>query len=126
MTTSPVDSRPARASTVDSVGSPAGTMIQIARGGARAETIASIEVTPLAPAVVACATASALRSYATTTCPPRVRRVTMLRPIRPRPTKPSCIVTPEVRLKPDTTYEQRQTAAATAAHRSHGEAACGQ
>ena len=37
------------------------------------------------------ATASALRSKATTWWPPRVRRVTMLRPILPRPTKPSCI-----------------------------------
>src|SRR5881628_2983449 len=77
--------------------------------------MASRDVTPRAPAAPARPTASGLRSKATTEWPPRARRVTMLRPMRPRPTKPICIEAPDVRLKPDTMYEQR-AAVGPAAH----------
>src|SRR5437867_541674 len=105
MMMSPADSSDVSALIVDSVGSPAGTISQTARGEESADTTAASDATPWAPAAAARATASGLRSNATTAWPPRARRVTMLRPIRPRPTKPSCIATPEVRLEPDPTYE---------------------
>jgi len=62
-----------------------------ARGVSSLEALAQALGAPRAPAASARATASALRSKATIWWPPRTRRVTMLRPIRPRPTKPSCI-----------------------------------
>src|SRR6267143_1645260 len=114
---SPADSRFPSAAIVESVGGPAGTTTHTTRGAVRAAASASSDATPRAPALSARAIASALRSYATMSCPPRTNRVTMFRPIRPRPTKPSCIVSPgpgpaqaghhrslhRVRLTPDTT-----------------------
>src|SRR5579864_5534470 len=77
---------------VDSVGAPAGTMTHTARGASSAVMTSRRPGAPVAPAAWARVTASARRSYATTWWPPRWRRVTMLRPILPSPTKPSCIV----------------------------------
>src|SRR5438046_8765386 len=96
MITSPGESSVESAATVDSVGSPAGTITHTWRGGASAFTSASSDATPLAFAACALLTASALRSYATMSWPPRSRRVTMFKPILPRPTNPSCIDAPVV------------------------------
>ena len=62
MIASPADSSLPSALTVDSVGSPEGTITQTARGGESASTRVSSVDTPLAPAAPARATASALRS----------------------------------------------------------------
>jgi hypothetical protein len=49
-------------STVDSVGPPAGTMIQMWRGLGIAAIISASEAAPFAPSEASCFTASALRS----------------------------------------------------------------
>src|SRR5687767_3975424 len=92
MIVSPRDISSASARTVFSVGSPAGTMIHTARGACSCLTSSSSTVAPRAPFATLAATASALRSNATTSCPPRTRRVVMFAPILPSPTIPSCIV----------------------------------
>src|SRR2546426_7783300 len=91
MITSPGDSSFDKASIVDSVGSPAGTITQTWRGAFSALTRSSSDPAPLALTASAFVIASALRSKATMSWPPRSRRVTMLSPILPSPTKPSCI-----------------------------------
>src|SRR5215208_42699 len=82
----------ARLSTVCCVGSPAGTMIHTARGAWRLDTRSSSDDAPVAPWPSASDTASSLKSKATTWwSESRWTRWTILPPIRPRPTKPSCI-----------------------------------
>ncbi len=65
MIVSPRSSRPASVWTVCSVGSPAGTMIQTARGASSLETRSSSDDAPVAPLLSASPTASALKSNAT-------------------------------------------------------------
>jgi hypothetical protein len=91
MITSSGESSFDRASIVDSVGSPAGTITQTWRGAFSALTRSSSDPAPLALTASALLMASVLRSYATISWPPRSRRVTMFSPILPSPTKPSCI-----------------------------------
>src|SRR5581483_7630170 len=92
MITSPGESTPRSSSIVSSVGLPEGTMIHTARGVCvNFATISASELAPVAPPSTLALTASALRSYATTECPPRIKRVAMLAPMRPRPTIPTCI-----------------------------------
>ena len=62
MTVSPGSSLPASSFTVDSVISPAGTMIQAWRGGSSFATKSSSELEPVAPSRSSAATASALTS----------------------------------------------------------------
>src|SRR5262249_28735274 len=69
----------------------AGTISHTARGATSFFTKSSRALEPVAPSPTSCFTASALRSYTTHWCPPRVSRRTMLAPIRPRPIIPSCI-----------------------------------
>jgi len=74
------------------VGSLAGTITQIARGASSFPTTSSSEDAPVAPWPSASPTASSLKSKATTSwSESRWMRWTMLPPIFPRPTKPSCI-----------------------------------
>src|SRR5579883_1571930 len=77
--------------TVCSVGPPAGTMIQTARGALSLLTRSCREEDPTAPSPLRSLTACRLRSETTTWCPPRIRRRVMLAPIRPSPTIPSCM-----------------------------------
>src|SRR5215470_12859625 len=81
----------ARFWTVCSVGPPAGTIIQTARGGFSLLTRSCREDDPTAPSPTRPFTASALRSETTSWWPPRIRRRVMLAPILPNPTIPSCI-----------------------------------
>src|SRR5438105_4179091 len=76
---------------VGSVASPAGTITRTARGGLSALGSWASEPASSAPLSRARAAASAARSQATIRWPPRASRVTMLPPIRPRPTNPSSI-----------------------------------
>ena len=69
-------------------------MTHTARDGASAPASSASEAAPRAPAAATARTASAFTSQATTEWPPWSRRVTMLLPIRPSPTKPSCITWP--------------------------------
>src|SRR5262249_53972442 len=69
----------------------AGTISHTARGATSFFTKSSRALEPVAPSPTSCFTTSALRSYTTHWCPPRVSRRTMLAPIRPRPIIPSCI-----------------------------------
>src|SRR5919109_75059 len=79
-------------SSVCCVGSPAGTINHTVRGGSSLETRSSSEEAPVAPWPSAVDTASSEKSNATTWwSESRCMRWTMLPPIRPRPTKPSCI-----------------------------------
>src|SRR5882672_686320 len=91
MTVSPCWRCSASAVTVCSVASPAGTMIQTARGEASRATRSASDPAPEAPPRASVCTASALRSHTTTSWPPATRRRAMLPPIRPRPTRPSCM-----------------------------------
>src|SRR5215207_8560166 len=89
---SPWSMRSASASTVCSVGSPAGTMTHTVRGGSSLETSSSRLETPVAPWPSAALTASSLKSKATTwLSESRWMRWTMLPPILPSPMNPSCI-----------------------------------
>src|SRR5919205_495532 len=89
---SPSSIRLASSSTVCWVGSPAGTMIQTDRGGSSLDTSSSSDEAPVAPCPSASDTACSLKSKATTWwSESRWMRWTMLPPIFPRPTKPSCI-----------------------------------
>src|SRR5690349_2678220 len=92
MMMSPDSSSCASCSTVFSVGPPAGTMIQTARGWARSLTSSASEAAPLAPSFSSAATFAGFKSVTTQSCPPRIRRRTMFAPILPSPTMPSCIV----------------------------------
>jgi hypothetical protein len=69
----------------------AGTMTQIERGGLRRATKSSIASAPAAPSLSSVAIASALTSWTTHSCPARIRRRTMLAPMRPSPIMPTCI-----------------------------------
>src|SRR5882724_5564817 len=78
---------------------PAGTISQMARGFWSFFTKSSSESEPVAPSPTSCLTVSALRSYTTQVWPLRIRRRTMLAPIRPRPIIPSCILSaPKLRI----------------------------
>src|SRR5829696_6242194 len=91
MTASPAASSPASSSSVASVASPAGTITHTARGAASCATSAGSESAAVAPAPAAARSASALRSKATTECPPRCSRAVMFAPIFPSPTIPICM-----------------------------------
>src|ERR1051325_11784027 len=91
MMVSPCCSTSASAVTVCSVGSPAGTISQTARGADKRETRSDSEDDAVAPPRAMACTASALRSHTTTSCPPATRRRVMFPPIRPRPIRPICI-----------------------------------
>src|SRR5579885_945724 len=69
----------------------AGTIIQTARGASSFDTNSANEADGVAPSEATCWTAAALVSNTTQRCPLRMRRRTMLAPIRPRPIIPSCI-----------------------------------
>src|SRR5215831_9602318 len=92
MMVSPASNLCASALTVCSVGSPAGTMIQAARGLASLATKSSSEADPVAPSLASSATFCGLRSETTHWWPPRISRRTMLPPIRPRPIIPNCML----------------------------------
>src|SRR5215471_21649850 len=77
--------------TVASVGPPAGTMIQTARGALSLPMRSSSEEEPVAPSLPNCLTASALRSETTSECPSRINRRVIFAPMRPNPTIPSCM-----------------------------------
>src|SRR5579872_73218 len=77
--------------TVCSVGPPAGTMIQTARGGFSFEIKSSSDDEPVAPSLPSCWTASGLRSETTRECPPRMSRRVIFEPMRPKPTIPNCM-----------------------------------
>jgi nucleoside-diphosphate-sugar epimerase len=63
-----------------------------ARGAYTFEELAKQLQAPRAPFAIAAFTTSAVLSNATTSCPPRTRRVVMFAPILPNPTIPSCMV----------------------------------
>ena len=92
MMVSPAASRSVSSLTVASVILPAGSMIQIARGGVSLATMSARPVLGLAPLSASPCTTASLRSYTTVLCPARIRRWLMLPPIRPRPTIPSSIL----------------------------------
>src|SRR6202158_109984 len=85
--------------TVASVGPPAGTMIQTARGGVSLAIRSSSDAEPVAPSPPSCFTESALKSETTSLCPPRISRRVIFAPMRPNPTIPNCMsVAPSSRL----------------------------
>src|SRR5580704_9210161 len=86
--TSPLENRPARASTAASVTWPAGSINHAALGGLSLPARSSRDVAVSAPLAAACFNASGCRSYATTSCRPLSRRSVMLAPILPRPIMP--------------------------------------
>src|SRR5262245_55141485 len=90
MTVSPASNRLPRSSTTLSV-TPAGTMIQAARGGASFSMNSSIERAPVAPSASSRSTGSGERLVTTMSWPAAMRRRTMFAPMRPRPIMPSCI-----------------------------------
>src|SRR5262249_4790939 len=67
-------------------------MTHAARGFFSLAAKSSSEEEPMAPSLPNSATVCGLRSETTHSCPPRISRRTMLPPIRPSPTIPSCIV----------------------------------
>src|SRR5260221_2421011 len=69
----------------------AGTIRQAARGFSSFLANSARELAPVAPSLTSAATASAERSKTTQECPARMRRLTMLAPIRPSPIIPNCI-----------------------------------
>src|SRR5579862_5288272 len=77
--------------TVASVASPAGTITQAARGAVKLATNSSADLEAVAPSAASCRTFSGFRSNTEHWCPFRISRRTMLPPIRPKPTIPSCI-----------------------------------
>src|SRR5580700_4012116 len=87
---SPGSSCPASSFSVAST-TAAGTISHTARGLCSFFTRSSSEVAAVAPSRATCLTDSALRSKATHWCPARCSRRTMLAPILPSPTIPSCI-----------------------------------
>ena len=112
---------------------PAGTISHTARGAFICFTRSPSDDDPCAPSPASFCTVSALWSYTTHSCPPRINRRTMFAPIRPRPTIPSCIppprtsrliqahvshparlkfainLTPTLAVRPRTTREARRT-----------------
>ncbi len=91
MMMSPGLSRPASAVTVSSVGAPAGSITQTARGAVSPATRPFRSAAGLAPSSASALMASALRSKTTHSWPARIRRRAMLPPMRPNPITPSCI-----------------------------------
>src|SRR5947209_12071066 len=91
MMMSPACMTSASPSTVDSVASPAGTMIHTARGAFSLLTKSCKDALPVAPSFPNACTTSAERSLTTHSWPLRMSRRTMLPPIRPSPTIPNCI-----------------------------------
>src|SRR3954453_4474271 len=90
---SPGCSRSASWLTVDSVGSPAGTITHTARGASSLETRSSSDEAPRAPWPSAVWTACSEKSKATTSCSEsRFVRWTMVLPLFPRPMKPICML----------------------------------
>ena len=69
----------------------AGTMMQMQRGGASAATNSSSEPEPVLPSPTSPVTASGLTSKTTQSWPLRIRRRTMLAPMRPSPIMPTCM-----------------------------------
>src|SRR5581483_3698934 len=96
MIVSPFDSRPPSSSIVDSVGAPDGTITHTARGGSNALTRSASDVHGAAPSPCAASSASALRSWTTTWWPPSMSRLVMLPPMRPRPTIPIFMCSPDL------------------------------
>src|SRR5919197_6457488 len=90
MMMSPCSMRSASLVTVSPVNA-AGTMIHAARGVDSLPTKSSRELDAMPPSLSSCRTESGLTSYTTHSCPPRIRRLTKLAHIRPRPIIPSCI-----------------------------------
>jgi hypothetical protein len=70
---------------------PAGTMIQIARGRDIFAASSCSEAAPAAPCSTSAATAAGRPSWTTHGMPWPSRRRTMLAPMRPKPIIPSCI-----------------------------------
>ena len=91
MTMSPSSSSPANCSTVCPV-SPAGIITQATRGLVSFPTNSSSVGAPTAPSASSFLIESGNTSYTTQSWPSRIRRRTMLAPIRPSPIIPSCIV----------------------------------
>src|SRR5581483_8774364 len=96
MIVSPGDSRPPNSSIVDSVGGPDGAITQTARGGSSALTRSASDEDGAAPSLPAASRASALRSCTTTWCPPSMSRLVMLPPMRPSPTIPIFMCSPDL------------------------------
>src|ERR1700675_1629795 len=82
----------ASAITVSSVGLPAGTITQAARGFESFLTKSSRELEPVAPSFTKPSTFAGVKSKATHLWPLRMRRLAMLPPILPRPIIPICIL----------------------------------
>src|SRR5712692_5781058 len=83
--------RLARSVTTCSVAAPAGTITHATRGGRSARTNSSSAVVPVAPSLAIALTPAGSDAYPMISWPPRIRRRTMLAPIRPSPTIPICI-----------------------------------
>src|SRR5579875_1787717 len=97
MTMSPRSNRRPRIVTTWSVGSPAGSITQATRGTDSALAKASSESAPRAPSCSSCCTGAGVRLNTTALCPRLSSRRTMLAPIRPSPTMPSCILASPLR-----------------------------
>src|SRR3954464_5777917 len=96
---SPLASSLASLSTVCWVGSPAGTMIHTILGASSRLTRSASDFAGTAPFLDALPTAPASKSKATTSWSAAgVVRAPMLRPTRPRPTKPICAMALQVLL----------------------------
>src|SRR5579863_7400558 len=91
---SPRSSRPPNSSIVLFVGAPAGNITHTCRGGASALTNSASDEQPFAPIFADAATAAGLRSNAAHVWPPSSKRSTILAPILPNPTMPSCMSLP--------------------------------
>ncbi len=91
MIASPASNLDASSFTVLSVISPAGTITHAARGLSSLETKSSSDSAPVAPSPARSSIAFGLTSKTTHSCPARISRRTMLAPIRPSPTIPSCM-----------------------------------
>jgi hypothetical protein len=94
MITSPFSIKPLSSTTVSSVGFPAGTITQAARGFFNFPTRSFSELAGVAPALANSFTESALRAYTTHSCFPFISRRTMLPPMRPSPIIAICMSCP--------------------------------
>src|SRR5580658_7327210 len=83
MMMSPLPKIAHNAAIVSSVGLPEGTLIQTIFGEPSLPQSSLSPVDAVAAPAAACATASALRSYTTTWCPPWIKRVVIFAPILP-------------------------------------------
>src|SRR5690242_15022562 len=73
---------------------PAGTMIQTARGRSSFATRSAADSAPVAPSEASFAIGAGSRFHTTISCPSRISRRVRLAPIRPRPIIPSCMLSP--------------------------------